>query len=87
MSDDYQIDGAACPRCGSCDTRSRSCAKLDCDDGWCDEHEYDAINFAAGECLTRCNECLGYGLVRWCASCGLDLNQHAYLTAQETEDA
>ncbi len=69
FEDDFEIDDVGCPKCGS-ETRSRNCHALYCEDGYIDEYEEDAINFAPGEEFVRCNECYGTGIERWCPKCG-----------------
>lgn len=69
FEDDFEIDDVGCPKCGS-ETRSRNCDALYCEDGYIDEYEEDAINFAPGEEFMRCNECFGTGIQRWCPKCG-----------------
>lgn len=74
IDDDVELDEGRCPVCGQFDgLRRRRCTAIGCDDGYFDEAEYDAINFAPGEVLTECEECLGTALVRWCSKCGADL--------------
>ena len=80
MSDDYDdysddyCDETPCPRCGEWEVHSRPCESIGCDDGWCDEHDDDPVNFGPGEEFTMCRECFGTGFVRWCRKCGCDLN-------------
>lgn len=45
-----------------------------CEDGWIDEYEFDPINYAEGEFQTRCRDCSGTGIERWCPGCGTDLS-------------
>jgi hypothetical protein len=76
--DDIQYDDSPCPECGEYEVRSRDCYEITCDDGWCDEYEDDPINFAPGEEYTMCHECLGTGVLRWCAKCGCDITRREY---------
>jgi hypothetical protein len=82
MSDDYEEDFhedlAPCPKCGSTETRSRTCSSFQCDDGYCDDYEDDPINFAPGEQFSLCQECFGTGVERWCSKCGLDISAYNY---------
>ena len=68
-SEDYEIDDISCPKCGT-NTRSRRCSSLYCDDGEIDEYEDDPINFAEGEAYSKCEDCYGTGIERWCPDCG-----------------
>lgn len=61
-------DGCYCPKCGT-ETNSRSCSAFDCDDGFIDEYEDDAINYAPGEEYRPCSECY-HGIERWCPAEG-----------------
>lgn len=40
-----------------------------CDDGWFDEYEDDAINFAPGEEYRQCSQCEGKGGWLVCGNC------------------
>jgi len=71
---DYDIVDHPCPKCGHEPTHVRHCQVIHCEDGYIDEHEDDAINFAPGEAYSVCQECRGTGIERWCPSCGHDLN-------------
>jgi hypothetical protein len=73
-SDDYEIDDEPCPKCGSSDTRVQFCGSIGCDAGHIDEYDDDPINYSSGFCSV-CDECHGYGVLRWCAACGHDLNK------------
>ena len=74
---DYEIDdGPPCPQCGNFETRSRRCESFQCEDGFCDEHEDDPINYAPGEAFSTCEECHGTGIERWCPKCGLDITAY-----------
>lgn len=70
-----------CPKCGSPETHWRYCDSFPCDDGYCDEHEHDPLNFAPGESFTLCRECFGTAVQRWCSECGYDITAHNYRTA------
>lgn len=83
MEYDFDMEDYPCPKCGAYEVRSRSCDVIGCDDGFCDEYDDDPINFAPGEELTICEECLGTGILRWCAKCGCDITQHEYLKNEE----
>jgi len=76
--DDCRLEDEACPRCGEYQVHFRSCDQIGCEDGWCDEHDDDPINFAPGQEYAMCRECYGFGVLRWCRACGLDLNWEAY---------
>lgn len=67
--DEIETDELHCPNCGT-NTRSRHCTSLFCEDGYIDEYEDDPINFAPGEEYSRCDECHGTGIERWCPNCG-----------------
>ncbi len=73
--DDTQQEDEPCPKCGEYKVMSRYCDAINCDDGYCDEHDDDPINFGPGEEFTICHECYGTGLLRWCSGCGLDINR------------
>ena len=62
-------DGCYCPKCGT-ETNSRTCTAFNCEDGWIDEYEDDAINYLPGEEFRRCAECHGTGIERWCPAEG-----------------
>jgi hypothetical protein len=47
------------------------CTNLYCEDGFEDEYEMDAINFAPGS-YTTCNECNGQGGHHVCSECCAD---------------
>lgn len=83
--DDIDYTDRACPKCGEYEVRSCHCDAFPCDDGWCDEHEDDPINFGPGEEYTMCHECLGTGVVQWCAKCGCDVTRHDYQQRNKTE--
>ena len=72
---EYEFDDEPCPECGECPTHSRVCDEILCEDGYVDEHDEDPINFAPGQAYTPCDECLGYGILKWCPKCGCDLNR------------
>jgi len=74
--DDYELLEVVCPKCGQHPTHTRCCDNLLCEDGWVDEHEEDAVNFAPGEEYLICTECRGTGRLRWCPKCGTDLNSY-----------
>jgi len=84
IDDDYEIDDGECPRCreSGC-IRSRACDAIHCEDGYIDEYEEDAINYAPGEEFSVCHECHGYGVLRWCSKCGLDVQ--AFLNLEDRE--
>lgn len=66
--EDYEIDEFVCPTCRT-ETHSRNCLGLHCEDGYIDEYEEDAINFAQGQEFRQCSECYGTGIERWCPEC------------------
>lgn len=69
---DYEIDDeSTCPECGNEYIHYRTCNH--CEDGFIDEYEDDAINYAPHSEYRRCSECLGTGLEQWCPKCGADL--------------
>ena len=76
LDDDGELTDERCPWCRAYTVRSRGCDE--CDDGWCDEHESDPVNFAPGEEYTLCRECLGAGAVCWCSDCGFDVTRHGW---------
>lgn len=80
LEDGIADTDTACPICGHCPTRSRSCTAISCDEGWIDCYEDDAINYAPGEEYEMCEECQGTGVVHWCPSCG------AFLSGRYTSD-
>ena len=84
--DDITYEDEACPRCGRHEVRSRYCDAISCDDGWCDEHDDDPINFGPGEEYSICRECWGTGKLRWCSECGLDITYAEYKRSKETPD-
>lgn len=67
--DDFQEDDLACPRCGH-QTRSRDCTAFDYEEGYIDEYHDDPINYAPGEEYSKCDDCHGTGIERWCPECG-----------------
>lgn len=81
MPDEYDWSDEACPKCSHELTHTKPCDNWPCDDGYCDEHEEDPINFAPGEAYTVCRECRGTGHLRWCPACGHDLNSEPTLAA------
>lgn len=69
---DYELDDeSVCPQCGNEYIHYRTCNE--CEDGFIDEYEDDAINYAPHTEYRRCSECLGTGLQQWCPKCGADL--------------
>lgn len=76
--DDCEHEDNPCPKCGEYEVRSRCCDVINCDDGYCDEHDDDPINFGPGEEFTMCRECYGTGHLRWCSKCGCDIGWKAY---------
>ena len=68
--DDYEISDEPCPKCKHDITHWRLC---DCDDGYCDAHDGDPINYMPGEIEYLCHTCKGTGVVSWCPSCGANL--------------
>lgn len=75
MSDDYEFDDYACPKCGHEPTHVRRCTNYACDDGWIDMHEFDdPMLFDEGD-VERCDECGGTGSIRWCPNCGYDIGR------------
>ena len=77
FSDDVEI-GEGCPKCGDM-TYWRHCN--DCEDGFIDEYEDDAINFAPGEAYSRCSTCRGRAYFEWC----INENCDWYLGMPKTE--
>jgi hypothetical protein len=82
LDDEIDYLDEACPRCGQREVRQRGCDDWGCDEGWIDEHDDDPINFSPGEEFTMCRECLGTGVLRWCAGCGLDITRHEHLKSK-----
>ncbi len=80
---DYDYSDTPCPKCKHEPTHVRTCSALFCEDGYIDEHEDDPINFARGEEYSVCQECLGYGIERWCPKCGCDLNRERLRNASD----
>lgn len=78
MRDDTMHEDEPCPKCGEYEVLSRHCDEIQCEDGWCDEYEDDPINYSPGEKYTRCNECLGTGILRWCRKCGFDITAYEF---------
>lgn len=78
IDDEIDLDDRPCPKCGAYEVCSRGCDEIHCDDGWCDEYEDDAINYAPGEEYTMCRECFGTGVLIWCRKCGFDITAHQY---------
>lgn len=72
--DDMEDIDTPCPNCNAPTTRTRSCSVFGCEDGYVDEHEDDAINYAPGEEYSECGECFGFGALHWCPACGYDMN-------------
>lgn len=68
FDDDIELDEIHCPKCGT-NTRSRSCTSLGCDDGYHDDYEDDPLWFDEGD-YSKCDECSGTGIERWCPDCG-----------------
>jgi len=62
-----------CPKCGHSPLHSRDCTNW-CDDGYMDEYDDDPINFSPGQEFSKCPECYGTGIERWCPSCGENLS-------------
>lgn len=77
---DYEITDEECPKCGEYDVRTRFCDSIGCEDGYRDEYDDDPINYSPGEMYSVCTECHGYGVLRWCAKCGHDLNSEVTAT-------
>lgn len=82
IDSDYELDDRPCPKCNNPITHWRYCEEMYCDDGYIDEYEFDAINYAPGEEYTECEECHGTGVQWWCPNCGADLNR---ITNQDEE--
>lgn len=79
IEDEIDYLDCPCPRCGAHEVRRRGCDEIGCEDGWYDEHDCDAINFAPGESYSMCEECCGTGDLVWCSSCGLDITRHEHM--------
>lgn len=71
MNDDWEYTDLYCPKCGEQMSR-RECDVIGCDDGFIDEYDDDAINFAPSEEYRECSECRGQGSHEWCRDCGWD---------------
>lgn len=82
MDDYIENEDFTCPACGHAGTRSRDCTQFDCDDGWIDLGELDWQD--EGE-YQVCDECWGTGVVRWCPSCGADLQLPEWRKAMEPQ--
>ena len=76
LMDDYQISDDPCPKCEHDITHWRLCDNLDCDDGYCDAHERDPVNYMPGEIEYLCHTCKGTDVVSWCPSCGANLTKY-----------
>lgn len=72
---EYEIDDLECPKCG-CNTHSRDCNELGCEDGYHDESEEDYCE--PGTIMVKCHECKGTGIERWCPKCGDNLSDHSF---------
>lgn len=83
LDDELDHDDMPCPACGAHEVRSRGCDAVDCEDGYIDEYEQDPLNFSPGEEYTVCSECLGTGILRWCAKCGCDITLLEHQARQE----
>lgn len=83
MSDFYEDDETACPKCGHCPTRYRDCDVINCEDGWIDLYEEDPT-WADEDDEAMCFECHGTGIQRWCPKCGADVNWPVRETRDET---
>jgi len=66
-------------------THRRGCTNLHCEEGFVDEAEEDAVNFAPGEEYRLCTDCYGSGSERWCPHCGADISMLAYFAALSEE--
>lgn len=72
MSVDYEIDDEfSCPKCNHSPIHWRRCNQ--CEDGYIDEYEDDAINYSPFEKLTLCETCLGTAIESWCPGCGANI--------------
>jgi len=87
FDDDIEYADQSCPKCGGYDVVRRDCTAIHCDEGYVDEHETDAINYAPGEYvklrrseLPECDECRGYGCHIWCRTCGWDVLEQRFLS-------
>lgn len=77
--DDYDADdGPCCDVCG-CELEWDDCSQCS-GEGYFDEYEYDAINYAPGEEFTPCCLCLGTGGGWYCPN-------HSYHATLEAERA
>lgn len=88
MSDEWEYDEFACPKCGASPTRIMSCPEIGCDDGWIDLYEYDdPMLFDEGD-EEMCGTCHGTGRLRWCGECGYELTaKDIRMQIEETNDA
>lgn len=68
FDEDIDYHDINCPKCAT-STRSRFCSSLGCDDGYHDDYEDDPLWFDEGD-YSKCGECHGTGIERWCPSCG-----------------
>lgn len=88
MDDSVEHDDAVCPKCGHEPTYRRDCLNYACDGGWIDMHEADEDPFWHDPGDTAvCEECHGYGVLRWCPQCGYDLNLDSERLLEEQEPA
>jgi DnaJ-class molecular chaperone len=71
MSDDYEYDDEACPKCGHSPTHRRECGE--CDEGYVNRYEEDPMWYDDED--VPCDECNGTGWQRWCPKCGHSLQK------------
>lgn len=79
---DWEYDESECPKCGHYPTRWQRCTSIRCEDGYVDLYEEDPLWYDQDDCEV-CEECCGFGVVRWCPECGHDLNSDKLLTEEE----
>lgn len=67
--DDYEIEDEPCPACGAMEVRWCDCGA--CEDGMIDRYDEDPLWYDQGD-YEPCEECGGFGILRWCRACGWD---------------
>ena len=68
MTPDAIDNLATCPKCGSSDCERESCYAC-LGEGGFDLHDEDAVNYAEGEEIEKCDECGGHGSYWICHGC------------------
>ena len=84
-TDDYEYCDQPCPRCGHTPTHWRDCTAF-CGEGFIDLHDDDPINYAPGEEIEPCPECLGTGIEHWCPKCSYNMSGGAHEDSKKELD-